>query len=66
MVHKILATLAVVSLAWARTPDGFGPATTTDLIVEYRGFVPLNGVDISRSGKHALPYRRWQAYDIAY
>ncbi|KAK4203661.1 CEN-like protein 1 [Triangularia verruculosa] len=49
-MSKYLPLLALTSapLALARTPPGFIPSTSNDLIVEYTGFYPSNGVVVSR------------------
>ncbi|KAK3359251.1 phosphatidylethanolamine-binding protein [Lasiosphaeria hispida] len=50
MVPRSLAgLLAVATLALARTPAGFRPASNVDLIVEYNGVTPLNGVVVARN-----------------
>ena len=41
--------LATATLTLARTPPGFAPAATTDLIVEFSGIIPLNGVEVPRN-----------------
>ncbi|KAK4179196.1 hypothetical protein QBC36DRAFT_385366 [Triangularia setosa] len=41
-------TATTTPLALARTPPGFNPSTSNDLVVEYTGFYPQNGVVISR------------------
>lgn len=51
MVPGCLAALVAATTVLARTPAGFTPSSETDLIVEYNGFAPLNGMVISRSGK---------------
>ncbi|KAK0754821.1 phosphatidylethanolamine-binding protein [Schizothecium vesticola] len=43
------ALLATATLSLARTPPGFLPATTADLIVEYNGVIPLNGIEVPRN-----------------
>ncbi|KAK0742286.1 hypothetical protein B0T21DRAFT_448986 [Apiosordaria backusii] len=50
MISKYLPllTLAAIPPILARTPPGFTPSTPNDLIVEYTGFFPQNGVVISR------------------
>ncbi|KAK3995626.1 CEN-like protein 1 [Cladorrhinum sp. PSN332] len=48
MLSKCVTVLMVATTALARTPNGFSPATNTDLIVEYRGFAPQNGVVVAR------------------
>ncbi|KXX81764.1 CEN-like protein 1 [Madurella mycetomatis] len=49
MVSRCLAALLAATAVLARTPDGFAPSSDTDLVVEYRGFAPLNGVVVSRN-----------------
>ncbi|KAK4193070.1 CEN-like protein 1 [Podospora australis] len=48
MISKCLAFLMATTAVLARTPEGFEPASLTDLIVEYRGFAPRNGVVVAR------------------
>jgi hypothetical protein len=55
MVSKCLAALVAATTVLARTPAGFTPSSETDLVVEYNGFAPLNGVVVSRSGKLKTP-----------
>ncbi len=55
MISRCLAALVAATTVLARTPTGFTPSSNTDLIVEYNGFAPLNGVVISKSGKQSLP-----------
>lgn len=43
------ALLATATLTHARTPPGFEPATTIDLIVDYNGTIPLNGIEVPRN-----------------
>ncbi|KAK1835845.1 PEBP-like protein [Podospora conica] len=43
------AVLATATLTLARTPPGFQPATTADLIVDYNGVIPLNGIEVPRN-----------------
>lgn len=43
------ALLATATLTLARTPPGFQPATTIDLIVDYNGTIPLNGIEVPRN-----------------
>lgn len=49
------ALLAIATLCLARTPPGFQPATTIDLIVDYNGTIPLNGIEIPRSSNTSPP-----------
>jgi len=59
MVHVgCLAGLlaAAASLASARTPPGFTPATTTELIVEYNGFVAQSGAVVPRNSMLCFTY----------
>ncbi|KAK3308679.1 phosphatidylethanolamine-binding protein [Chaetomium strumarium] len=55
MVSRCLAILLAATTAVARTPDGFAPASDTDLIVEYNGFAALNGVVVSKSVTSSEP-----------
>ncbi|KAK4168960.1 putative phosphatidylethanolamine-binding protein pebp protein [Cladorrhinum sp. PSN259] len=48
MLCKSAAVLVVATTVLARTPNGFSPPSNTDLIVEYRGFAPQNGVVVAR------------------
>ncbi len=52
---KCFAALVAATTVLARTPSGFTPSSNTDLVVEYNGFVPLNGVVISKSGMQPTP-----------
>ena len=54
MVSKCFAALVAATTVLARTPAGFTPSSNTDLVVEFNGFAPLNGVVISKSGKQSL------------
>ncbi|KAK4042918.1 CEN-like protein 1 [Parachaetomium inaequale] len=55
MVSKCLAALVAAATVLARTPAGFTPSSETDLVVEYNGFAPLNGVVVSRSVTTSQP-----------
>jgi hypothetical protein len=55
MVSKCLAALVAATTVLARTPAGFTPSSETDLVVEYNGFAPLNGVVVSRSVTTSQP-----------
>lgn len=50
------ALLATATLCLARTPPGFQPATTIDLIVDYNGTIPLNGIEIPRNSNTSPPH----------
>ncbi|KAK4143759.1 CEN-like protein 1 [Dichotomopilus funicola] len=45
--HCIVVLLAATT-AVAKTPDGFSPPSDKDLVVEYNGVTPLNGVSVSK------------------
>lgn len=49
------ALLATATLTLARTPPGFQPATTIDLIVDYNGTIPLNGIEVPRNSNPPPP-----------
>lgn len=49
IAQTLAALVAAASVVVARTPQGFQPASTVDLIVEYGGVVPLNGVVVPRN-----------------
>ncbi|KAL2197555.1 phosphatidylethanolamine-binding protein [Corynascus similis CBS 632.67] len=55
MTFRCLAALVAATTVLAKTPAGFTPSSETDLIVEFNGFVPLNGVDISKSVTTSQP-----------
>ncbi|KAK4251121.1 phosphatidylethanolamine-binding protein [Corynascus novoguineensis] len=55
MAFRCLAALVAATTVLAKTPAGFTPSSETDLIVEFNGFVPLNGVDISKSVTTSQP-----------
>lgn len=50
------ALLATATLTLARTPPGFQPATTIDLIVDYNGTIPLNGIEVPRNSNPPPPF----------
>ncbi|KAK0720492.1 phosphatidylethanolamine-binding protein [Lasiosphaeris hirsuta] len=52
---SLAGLLAVATLALARTPAGFQPASNVDLIVEYNGVTPLNGVVVPRNTTISRP-----------
>ncbi|KAK5662781.1 hypothetical protein OQA88_6189 [Cercophora sp. LCS_1] len=41
--YSVAGLITIATLATARTPPGFTPASNVDLIVEYNGVVPQNG-----------------------
>lgn len=43
--------LSSALVAWAKTPEGFEPASNVDLIVAYGQTSGLNGVDLAKSRK---------------
>lgn len=65
MIPRHFTALVAATTALARTPEGFTPASNTDLIVEYSGFAPLNGAVVSRSGNHqSLPIPHTVTYRL--
>ncbi|KAK3945015.1 PEBP-like protein [Diplogelasinospora grovesii] len=47
--QSIKVVLAAASLCFAKTPNGFQPASTTDLIVEYGNIAALNGAVVAKA-----------------
>ncbi|TDZ29074.1 Protein FLOWERING LOCUS T [Colletotrichum spinosum] len=45
----LVVLLSQALAAWAKTPDGFEPASNVDLIVAYGGQPALNGVNLPKS-----------------
>ncbi|KAK0728265.1 phosphatidylethanolamine-binding protein, partial [Lasiosphaeria miniovina] len=50
-----VALVAAAAVSMARTPDGFQPGSTTDLIVDYNGITALNGAVISKEATANQP-----------
>lgn len=48
--QSVAVLVAAVTLACAKTPSGFQPASNTDLIVEYSNVAALNGAVVSKEG----------------
>ncbi|AEO62797.1 uncharacterized protein THITE_154280 [Thermothielavioides terrestris NRRL 8126] len=55
MASRCLAVLLAAASVLARTPPGFTPSSETDLVVEYKGFAPMNGAVVSKSVTAAEP-----------
>ncbi|KAH6626345.1 phosphatidylethanolamine-binding protein [Chaetomium sp. MPI-SDFR-AT-0129] len=48
MFSQCIIVLLAATTAVAKTPDGFSPSSNKDLVVEYNGVAPLNGVSVSK------------------
>lgn len=54
MLSQTFAVLAAAAFVSAKTPAGFEPAATTDLIVDFRNMAAMNGAVVAKEGIESI------------
>ena len=54
MLSTTFTVLAAAAFVSAKTPAGFEPAATTDLIVDFKNVAAMNGAVVAKEGEEIV------------